>query len=51
FKKQLEKREALLKQKENNIKKTIENQVAEEYKRLKNEYDTLIAHKENEYNN
>ncbi|CAI2163074.1 15578_t:CDS:2 [Funneliformis geosporum] len=32
-------REALLKQKENNIKKTIENQVAEEYKRLKDDYD------------
>ncbi|CAI2186121.1 290_t:CDS:2, partial [Funneliformis geosporum] len=48
--KQLEKREALLRQKENNIKKTIEAQVDEEYKCLKDEYDTLKDHLEGEYN-
>ncbi|CAB5352891.1 uncharacterized protein OCT59_003439 [Rhizophagus irregularis] len=37
FEKQLEEREALLKQKENNIKNTIEAQVGEECKRLKDE--------------
>ncbi|CAI2199089.1 9992_t:CDS:1, partial [Funneliformis geosporum] len=37
--------------KEINIKKTIEAQVAEEHKRLKNEYDTLKSHLESEYNN
>ncbi|CAB4411240.1 unnamed protein product [Rhizophagus irregularis] len=41
FEKQLEEREALLRQKENNIKKTIEAQIAEERKRLKDEYDAL----------
>ncbi|CAI2200893.1 6983_t:CDS:2, partial [Funneliformis geosporum] len=46
FKKQLEEREALLKQKENNIKKTIEDQVAEEHKRLKDDYNDLIKDKE-----
>src|SRR3954454_18402928 len=51
FEKQLEEREALLRQKENNIKKTIEAQVAEEHKRLKDEYDALMAQKESEYNN
>src|SRR5215212_3690113 len=51
FEKQLEEHEALLRQKEYNIKKTIENQVAEERKHLKDEYDVLISRKENEYNN
>src|SRR3954469_24055847 len=51
FEKQLEEREALVRQKENNIKKTIEAQVAEERKCLKDEYDTLISRKESEYNN
>ncbi|CAI2201301.1 573_t:CDS:1, partial [Funneliformis geosporum] len=51
FEKQLEKREVLLKQKENNIKKTIEDQVAKEHKRLKVEYDTLKSRLESEYNN
>src|ERR1043166_10018567 len=41
FEKQLEEREALLKQKEINIKNTIEVQVAEERKCLKDEYDAL----------
>ncbi|RIA90970.1 hypothetical protein C1645_737446 [Glomus cerebriforme] len=49
--KQLEECEALLRQKENNIKKTIEAQVAEERKHLKDEYDALMACKESEYNN
>ena len=51
FKKQLEERELRVQQQKNNIKKTIEAQVAEECKRLKDEYDALIAHKESEYNN
>src|SRR3954462_6244169 len=51
FEKQLEEREALLRQKENNIKKTIEAQIAEERKCLKDEYDALMTHKESEYNN
>jgi hypothetical protein len=51
FEKQLEEREALLKQKENNIKKTIEDRVAEEHKRLKDEYDALKSRLESEYNN
>jgi hypothetical protein len=50
FEKQLEEREALLKRKENNIKKTIEDQVAEEHKRLKDEYDALKNRLEGEYN-
>ncbi|CAI2195355.1 7100_t:CDS:1, partial [Funneliformis geosporum] len=50
FEKQLEEREALLKQKENNIKKTIEDQVAEKHKRLKDEYDALKDRLEGEYN-
>ena len=50
FEKQLEEREALLKQKENNIKKTIETQVAEERKHLKDEYDALKSRLESEYN-
>src|SRR3990170_2159636 len=41
FEKQLEEREALIRQKENNIKKTIEAQVDEERKCIKEEYDTL----------
>ena len=41
FEKQLEEREAKIKQKENNIKNTIEAQVAEERKRQKDEYDAL----------
>src|SRR4051794_34747833 len=51
FEKQLEEREALLRQKENNIKKTIEAQVAEKCKCLKDEYDTFMSRKESEYNN
>src|SRR3954466_16381093 len=51
FEKQLEEREALVRQKENNIKKTIEARVDEERKSIKEEYDTLKARKENEYNN
>src|ERR1044071_10443163 len=51
FEKQLEKHKALLKQKKINIKNTIEVQVVEECKHLKDEYNTLIAHKESEYNN
>src|SRR5215216_3292423 len=42
FEKQLKEHKALLKQKENNIKKMIKDQVAKEHKRLKDEYD---AHK------
>ncbi|CAI2198173.1 18755_t:CDS:2, partial [Funneliformis geosporum] len=41
FEKQLEEHELCIQQWENNIKKIIEIQVAEEYKRLKDEYDTL----------
>src|ERR1044071_4449995 len=41
FEKRLDEREALLKQKENNIKKTIEIQVGEECKLIKDEYDDL----------
>jgi len=41
FEKQLDEREALLKQKENNIKKAIEIQVGKECKRIKDEYDDL----------
>ena len=44
--KQLEERETLLRQKENNIKKTIEAQVVEERKCLKDEYDALKIHLE-----
>ncbi|PKK60236.1 hypothetical protein RhiirC2_856955 [Rhizophagus irregularis] len=51
FEKQLEEREALLRQKENNIKKTIEAQIAEERKHLKDEYDALKSRLESEYNN
>ncbi|PKC51819.1 hypothetical protein RhiirA1_482920 [Rhizophagus irregularis] len=51
FEKQLEKREALLRQKENNIKKTIEVQIAEERKHLKDEYDAFKSRLESEYNN
>ncbi|CAI2199247.1 14821_t:CDS:2, partial [Funneliformis geosporum] len=39
--KQLEEREALLRQKKNNIKKSIEAQVDEKHKCLKDEYDAL----------
>ncbi|CAI2200703.1 11543_t:CDS:2, partial [Funneliformis geosporum] len=39
FEMQLEEREALLKQKKNNIKKTIEDRIAEEHKYLKDDYD------------
>ncbi|RGB31550.1 hypothetical protein C1646_763932 [Rhizophagus diaphanus] len=49
-KEQLEEREALLKQKEINIKNTIEVQVAEERKHLKDEYDALKIRLESEYN-
>ncbi|CAI2201140.1 12889_t:CDS:1, partial [Funneliformis geosporum] len=48
--KQLEEREALLKQKENKIKKTIEDRVAEEHKHLKDDYDDYKVHLEGEYN-
>ena len=51
FEKQLEEHEALVRQKENNIKKTIEAQVAKERKCLKDEYDALMTRKESEYNN
>jgi hypothetical protein len=51
FEKQLEEREAFLKQKEINIKNTIEAQVAEERKRLKDEYDALMSRKESEFDN
>ena len=50
FEKQLEEREALLKQKEINIKNTVEAQVAEERKLLKDEYDALKNRLESEYN-
>ena len=48
--KQLEEREALLRQKENNIKKTIEAQIVKERKCLKDEYDALKNRLESEYN-
>jgi hypothetical protein len=51
FEKQLEERELHVQQRENNIKKTIEAQVAEEHKRLKDEYDALKFRLESEYNN
>ena len=41
----------MLKQKEINIKNTIEVQVAEERKHLKDEYDALKSRLESEYNN
>ena len=50
FEKQLEEREALLKQKENNINKAIETQVAEERKRLKDEYDDLEQQLQTKFN-
>ncbi|CAI2198122.1 12532_t:CDS:1, partial [Funneliformis geosporum] len=51
FEKQLEECELRVQQWENNIKKTIEAQVAEERKRLKDECDALMFRKESEYNN
>ena len=51
FEKQLEERELRVQQRENNIKNTIDAQVAEERKCLKDEYDSLMARKESEYNN
>src|SRR6266496_5131421 len=51
FEKQLEERELHIQQQENNIKKTIEAQVVEECKRLKDEYEALMSRKESEYNN
>jgi hypothetical protein len=51
FEKQLEERELRVQQRKNNIKKTIEDQVAVERKYLKDEYDALMARKESEYNN
>ncbi|CAB4426466.1 unnamed protein product [Rhizophagus irregularis] len=51
FEKQLEERELRVQQRENNIKKTIEAQVAEERKHLKDEYDALKSRLESEYNN
>ena len=50
FEKQLEERELRVQQRENNIKKTIEAQVAEERKHLKDEYDALKIRLESEYN-
>ena len=50
FEKQLEERELRVQQRENNIKKTIEAQVAEERKHLKDEYDALKNRLESEYN-
>ncbi|CAI2191314.1 15254_t:CDS:2, partial [Funneliformis geosporum] len=50
FEKQLEERELRVQQWENNIKKTIEDQVAEECKRLKDEYDARKVRLESEYN-
>ncbi|CAB4410883.1 unnamed protein product [Rhizophagus irregularis] len=50
FEKQLEERELRVQQRENNIKNTIEGQVAEERKRLKDEYDALKIRLESEYN-
>src|SRR6266542_553902 len=51
FEKQLEEHELRVQQRENNIKKTIEAQVAEERKCLKDEYDALKVPLEREYNN
>src|SRR3954449_7363649 len=51
FEKQLEERETLVRQKENNIKKTIEAQVDEKRKCLKDEYDALKSRLESKYNN
>ncbi|GBC44618.2 hypothetical protein GLOIN_2v1874483 [Rhizophagus irregularis DAOM 181602=DAOM 197198] len=51
FEKQLEEHELCVQQRENNIKKTIDAQVAEERKRLKDEYDALKYRLESEYNN
>ncbi|PKK58413.1 hypothetical protein RhiirC2_796349 [Rhizophagus irregularis] len=51
FEKQLEERELRVQQWENNIKKTIDAQVAEECKCLKDEYDALKSRLESEYNN
>ncbi|CAB5371428.1 unnamed protein product [Rhizophagus irregularis] len=48
---QLEEHELCVQQRENNIKKTIDAQVAEERKRLKDEYDALKYRLESEYNN
>ncbi|RIA89677.1 hypothetical protein C1645_876567 [Glomus cerebriforme] len=52
FEKQLEERKRCLQQQENNIKNTIDSQLKEERKRLKDEYDTdtLKIRLENEYN-
>jgi hypothetical protein len=49
FEKQLEERETLLRQKENNIKASINSKVEEERKRLKDEYDTLKKNLHSEY--
>src|ERR1043165_8821822 len=51
FEKQLEERKTLLKQKEINIKNTIEVQIAEKRKHLKDEYDALKSRLKSEYNN
>src|SRR4051812_42867509 len=50
FEKQLEERELRVQQRENNIKKTIEDQLAGERKNLKDEYDELKSRLESEYN-
>ncbi|RGB24315.1 hypothetical protein C1646_773271 [Rhizophagus diaphanus] len=51
FEKQLEERELHVQQWENNIKKSIEAQVAEERKHIKDEYEALKIPLEHEYNN
>ncbi|CAI2194325.1 13033_t:CDS:1, partial [Funneliformis geosporum] len=50
FEKQLEEREALLRQKKINIKKTIEALVDEECKCLKDDYNKRNVRLESEYN-
>lgn len=49
FEKQLEERDTQLKQKENNIKSIIESKVAEERKRIKDEYDDLSQQLQTKY--
>ena len=51
FEKQLEDRELRVQQRENNIKKTIEAQVAEERKHIKDEYEALKVPLKRKYNN
>jgi hypothetical protein len=49
FEKQLEECEALLKQKENNTKNTIESKVREECKRTRNEFENLSQQLQDEH--